>query len=95
MKKEKPVVVRELGPRKQFSAPDFHSVLFEIFPEQDNLSSFHLHFQAGFLYLNGFEDIGFAGRFQFNDFLQAGEPDLASCLHILRLLNENAVGVFQ
>ena len=41
-----------------------------------------------------FLNIGSRDGFRRNDFTNIGEPHLARCLYILRLLNQDALGVF-
>ena len=57
--------------------------------------TFHLHLGAGFLDSNGLLDIGLDRGFVLVDVRKRSESDLSRGLHILGLLNKNAVGVLE
>jgi hypothetical protein len=78
--------------QKRFSRQGLHLVYFEILQE-GSWSLSKLHFQTGFFHFDGFIYIGFHDGFPLNYFSNIGEADLARRLHVLRLLNENALGI--
>lgn len=51
--------------------------------------------QTCLLDLGGFVDVGLERAFHRDDVLKCGEPDLASTLHVLRLLDEYSIGIRQ
>ncbi len=78
-----------------FQSWDFIQFGLKFIGHREIGSLFQLHSQAGFFHINGFVDIGFQDGFLPDDFANTGEPNLTPGLHILRLLDQNALGIFQ
>ncbi len=54
---------------------------------------FKIHFQTGFFNFHGFINIGFQDGFHGNYFSHIGEPNLAPRLYVLRLFDQNTMGI--
>ncbi len=90
--------VRSLPSRRQrfkrsFQGREFIKFFVKFFRNNEFCILFNIHFQTGFFHFNGFKNIGFQDGFQLDYFLNIGEPNLARCLYILRLLDENPMGI--
>ena len=79
--------------KSSFQGGDFIQFILKFFRNVEFCGLFEIHFQTGFFHFNGFMNIGFQDGFHLNYFSNIGEPNLARRLHILRLLDQNAIGI--